>query len=60
MFRLLSTLNFIYGVIHNGDVSPQNNRTVLYNEYEGIARDNGKGTCSLIDIATSGNINVIK
>jgi len=35
-------------------------KTDIYNEYEGIARDNGEETCSSIDTANSGNINLMK
>jgi hypothetical protein len=31
-----------------------------YNKYESIVRDKDIGTCRLIDIAISGNINVIR
>jgi hypothetical protein len=35
-------------------------RTFPYNKYDSIIRDNDKGTGRLIDIAISGNINVIR
>jgi len=38
----------------------QTNRTVLNNKPDIIIRDNGKGTCMLIDVAISGDRNVIK
>jgi hypothetical protein len=38
----------------------QNNRTIPNNKPDIIIRDNEKGTCMLIDVAISGDGNVIK
>ena len=38
----------------------QTNRTIPNNKPDIIIRDNEKGTCMLIDVAISGNRNVIK
>ena len=37
----------------------QTDRTILNNKPDIIIRDNEKGTCMLIDVAISGDINVI-
>ena len=38
----------------------QTDRTILNNKLDIIIRDNEKGTCMLIDVAISGDRNVIK
>ena len=38
----------------------QTDRTILNNKPDIIIRDNEKGTCTLIDVAISGDRNVIK
>jgi hypothetical protein len=38
----------------------QTDRTIPNNNLDVIIRDNGKGTCRLIDVAISGDRNVIK
>ena len=38
----------------------QTDRTIPNNKPDIIIRDNGKGTCMLIDVAISGDRNVIK
>jgi len=38
----------------------QTDRTIPSNKPDIIIRDNGKGTCMLIDVAISGDRNVIK
>jgi hypothetical protein len=42
------------------DVKVQTDGTIRYNKPDIVSRDNGKGTCMLIDVAVSGDGSVIE